>query len=478
MCGYNSPTDPITAQRHTLNKLTTDLELSVYLDSYNKVYEVKRNSPERRKSIGSWTMVYDEAVEINLDDMSFFAFFQYEGSPKSYKTKCDRTLIGFYRSTKNRGGCYYMEQTSKNNDISSKTKQENIPNGAKGAPVRKIKSLAMTSYTPIPLQPNYQKSKNLAIVDHQKIVNFINSQKNLSWKANTYDFGQGLTLRQFQNSLFKHKKRRIDPPASIGFTPLKPIFKYFAEVSSLAKNHDLSQFITPARSQGSCGSCYMFATVGMLEARLRIKKLKKSNFQISVQHLLDCTFYSQGCKGGYSYEVLRYLKSFYAVPKTCKQYLARNVKCDHSCHDLPDSEKISVSDYYYVGGYYGATNERNIMQELKDHGPVVTSFEPSPDFSYYKGGVYVPTKKTAWEGFGHHVEKEWQKVDHSVLITGWGETKNGQKFWTVMNSWGKNWGENGTFRIVRGQNVLGIESVCEAAIPYVHSSKKMKTVEQ
>ena len=57
------------------------------------------------------------------------------------------------------------------------------------------------------------------------------------------------------------------------------------------------------------------------------------------------------------------------------------------------------------------------------------------------------------------------KVDHSVIITGWGETEDGTKYWVVRNSWGPRWGLNGFFKIVRGENALGIESVCEAGIP-------------
>ena len=43
----------------------------------------------------------------------------------------------------------------------------------------------------------------------------------------------------------------------------------------------------------------------------------------------------------------------------------------------------------------------------------------------------------------------YAEVDHAVLLTGWGED-NGKKYWRVQNSWGPQWGEQGTFRIRRG----------------------------
>lgn len=46
-------------------------------------------------------------------------------------------------------------------------------------------------------------------------------------------------------------------------------------------------------------------------------------------------------------------------------------------------------------------------------------------------------------------------------ICRWGEdysTGKPIKYWIAANSWGLNWGENGTFRIVRGENHCEIES--------------------
>lgn len=42
-------------------------------------------------------------------------------------------------------------------------------------------------------------------------------------------------------------------------------------------------------------------------------------------------------------------------------------------------------------------------------------------------------------------------------MIGWGE-ENGVKYWLCVNSWGTSWGDNGTFKILRGSNHLYIET--------------------
>lgn len=46
---------------------------------------------------------------------------------------------------------------------------------------------------------------------------------------------------------------------------------------------------------------------------------------------------------------------------------------------------------------------------------------------------------------------------HAGRIIGWGE-ENGWPYWIVANSWGIDWGDHGTFKIMRGINHCFIES--------------------
>jgi len=53
-------------------------------------------------------------------------------------------------------------------------------------------------------------------------------------------------------------------------------------------------------------------------------------------------------------------------------------------------------------------------------------------------------------------------LDHAVLIVGFGVEDGifeNTNFWTVKNSWGKDWGNNGYFNIIRGYGRCGINTM-------------------
>ena len=68
-------------------------------------------------------------------------------------------------------------------------------------------------------------------------------------------------------------------------------------------------YVSDVRNQGSCGSCYAFSSMGMLEARIRILTNNTLTPVFSTQDVVSCSKLSQGCEGGFPYLVAgRYAK--------------------------------------------------------------------------------------------------------------------------------------------------------------------------
>jgi len=69
------------------------------------------------------------------------------------------------------------------------------------------------------------------------------------------------------------------------------------------KNVNGTDWISPIRDQGSCGSCYAFASMALLEAKYRIQSNMTQQPIFSTQDVVECSKYSQGCDGGFPYLV-------------------------------------------------------------------------------------------------------------------------------------------------------------------------------
>lgn len=59
------------------------------------------------------------------------------------------------------------------------------------------------------------------------------------------------------------------------------------------------------------------------------------------------------------------------------------------------------------------------------------------------------------------------ELNHGVVVIGYGTTDDGTDYWSVRNSWGVGWGEDGYIRMKRGvedpEGLCGI--VMEASYP-------------
>ena len=194
--------------------------------------------------------------------------------------------------------------------------------------------------------------------------------------------------------------------------------------------------------QGPCGACYAFAAASAFSARMcRFNPSSRGNIVVSPQQLMDCT---NGCDGGNSLTVYQSLISTPDVETWCDPYTSTQQTCNSVC-STGNTVTGQPGSVRMVGGA-GPNGVLQMQLELIRGGPGVVSLMVVNDFFGYSSGVYTPSA-TATEVGGH-----------AVALVGWGVDSAAGPYWIVQNSWGAGWGENGFFRIVRGQDTCTIES--------------------
>jgi cathepsin F len=98
-----------------------------------------------------------------------------------------------------------------------------------------------------------------------------------------------------------------------------------------------------------------------------------------------------------------------------------------------------------------AENEEEIAQQLVNVGPLSIGLNASM-LQFYRKGVFDPLRCNP------------SILNHAVLLVGYGTSDKGKDFWTVKNSWGLKWGEDGFFRIARGKGKCGVNTLVATAI--------------
>jgi len=200
--------------------------------------------------------------------------------------------------------------------------------------------------------------------------------------------------------------------------------------------------VNPVKNQGSCGSCWAFATVANIEGAGFVEN--KKLLSLSEQELVDCDKVDQGCQGGLpSNAYTDMIKNNLGLElESAYSYKAANGKCQAK----PSAEKAFIKSFVKI-----STDEDQIAAALIKYGPLAIGINAGP-MQMYHGGVAHP-----WS-----ILCNPKKLDHGVAIVGFG-VDSGKKYWKIRNSWGASWGEKGYYRIIRGTGACGLNTMVTSA---------------
>lgn len=515
-CGHGFP-DQIDNTIGDINyKFDRFTEFEMILSNDYKVYD-KTGVLQQ----GNWTMIYDEGFVVYYQNMVFTAFMKYYKNSmkdKDYSSNCDKTMIGWAiedgRQNTQNWHCFFGFKSSIKNQFSSKFLKDESYSTKK----------EQNNSAFLEMELGAISETNMKMIDYlqEEIVQEINNNKDLLWKADIYDDYKNLTFFDLRKKLGLFNKTKkmttinslplefnklmmesspINQPNSLDSflernteavqsspverdrdgnleTNYEVVSKYLLtdlpdiDENTLPKNWDWRNiggvnYVPKPEIQGECGSCYIFSMISSLEARLRILTNNKDQTKFSRQFPLACSFYTEGCQGGYPYLVAKFMNEFEIIPENCMPYNPKIQNCKNICDYTLNKYKYRVSKFEYLGGFYGGTSEVDIMKEIRARGPIPGNMKVPWTFSYYRQGIF--SEKTLIKNSGklnkiRMLDKQltWSNVEHSILLVGYGE-ENGVKYWIGMNTWGENWGENGFFRILRGENECNIETMGDCA---------------
>jgi C1A family cysteine protease len=198
--------------------------------------------------------------------------------------------------------------------------------------------------------------------------------------------------------------------------------------------------VTPVKNQGSCGSCWSFSATEAIEGAWQIST--GGLVSLSEQQMVDCSikYGNMGCYGGIMDNAFEYvIDNGGLCTEEDVPYVGSGGTCGTCVPVATISSCVDVTP----------NNESELKRALNT-GPVSVAIEADKDaFQLYTGGIITS-------------ELCGTALDHGVLVVGYG-TDNGVDYWTIKNSWGSDWGEDGYVRIARDDSNVLNGGICGIA---------------
>lgn len=318
-------------------------------------------------------------------------------------------------------------------------------------------------------------------LENKNVIESINKHPTATWKAGFNQFSD-LTPDEFRQ---KHLMTLVNANATMPASGRAP--KPSSNVKTAPDAFDWrtdggKPVVTSVKNQGSVGSCWAFSTIENIEGQWALAG--NPLIELSPEFLVDCDGSVDGnhadCSvfGGWPYLAYQFIiksgglpsevdwpycsgtgKCYPCMQGPTKQCGPPPSYCDHTYSakcDAPYNVAAKISSWTSI-----SQDETEIASELYNRGPLSVLLDASY-LQYYRSGVWdghIP-------GTSPYLKCTTTGLNHAVLMVGYGTATTTAEdgsdastpFWTVKNSWGEKWGEDGYFRIVRGRNTCGINT--------------------
>lgn len=190
--------------------------------------------------------------------------------------------------------------------------------------------------------------------------------------------------------------------------------------------------VTEVEDEKECESGWAFAVTSSLESAIAKKTGKLES--LSAQELIDCSHPLSGCGGGSILRTFMWIASNDGLSRKLDyNYTGKQERCRKGMEHIAKIKGIVQ---------LGEGKEDQLKGAIDQIGPVATSIQVIPSLREYKSGVYQDINCG-------------NKTTHGVTVIGYG-SEDGNDYWIVKNSWGKEWGSDGYGKIARNRPFGGM----------------------
>jgi len=280
--------------------------------------------------------------------------------------------------------------------------------------------------------------------DNVKKMNAHNARKDVSWKMGINQFSD-LTDEEFEARHLGGYKQTPTPQ----FRPATLKAKEEINIKDLPESVNWCDkgACTPVKDQGSCGSCWAFATTAVIESHMQIAT--GSLPKLSTQQVTSCTPNplkcggTGGCYGSIPQLGYTYIQLFGHITEEDYPYISGDTMNTEDCTYMPEQAAGAITGYNILE----PNSLEAVMDFVANQGPLAIAAYASP-WGRYSSGVF--------DGCPYDGDIA---INHAIVLVGYGTDPNEGDYWLVRNSWGSGWGEDGYIRLKRESTaVCGVNS--------------------
>lgn len=194
---------------------------------------------------------------------------------------------------------------------------------------------------------------------------------------------------------------------------------------------------TRVRFQGTCGSCWAFTVVAVLEKFAW--NTRKQQIDLSQQHLVDCDRGSNGCQGGFPNSGINFVRANDISQASSYPYRGARGGCNMGLPKVGLRGKVGANQLHAVVSGFNFNFDKRALSA-----------------GHYLGASLVGSGRLRFASKNNDIFNAaatgecGMMSNHAVTLVG-----GGANYVTILNSWGTGWGQGGFKHIMPcSQNIL------------------------